>query len=163
MIRELLHSRALQSATAVLLLSLLLAGWAFGRAVSVTPVAEAASPVFATSAATAKLAPRTPFSVAGVVADNVFAPERTPPARRYRISGYVEEAPREQLPQPLVLGTSVAGQETSFAICRVAAGPATIVRIGDKIGGYTVVTIERGLVVFTAPTGERVAVKAASP
>ena len=163
MIREFTHSRGLQVAALVLVLSLGLSGWALARAVTITPVSEAAPPVFATSAATAKAPPRGAFDVSGVVANNAFAPERTPPPRRYRLGGYAPEPAREAPPpQPVVLGTSVDSPTNSFAICRIEAGPASIVRIGDKIGAFTVVSIERNVVVFTSPTGERVAVKAAS-
>lgn len=163
MIRELTHSRGLQVAAGALVLSLVLGGWAFGRAVSIEPVGEAAPPVFATSAATAKQPARPPLDINAVVSNNVFAPERTPPPRRYRLGGAAPEAPKEAPPpQPTVLGTSVESATNSFAICRLESGPATIVRIGDKVGVFTVVSIERNVVVFTSPAGERVAIKAAS-
>jgi hypothetical protein len=161
--RDLLHSRAFQLAAATLVLAVGVVTWTAVRAMQIVPVAEAAPPVFATDAAMAKIPPRGPYDITAVVGVDVFAPERTAPARRYRLGGYEPERPSSPPPQPLVLGTSVADDANSFAICRVAGGPATIVRIGSKIGAFTVFSIERGLVVFTGPTGEKVTVKAATP
>jgi hypothetical protein len=162
-----MQSRPLQAALAAAVIGVLLVAWAAVRAITTVPVAEAAPPQFATSVAMAKFEPPPPVDIATVVAGDLFAPERTAPARRYRLSGYATEAPAAQqpAPQPLVLGTSVAegNPEGSFAIVKVATGPATVIRVGGKIGGYTVVSIERGVVVFTSPTGERVSLKAARP
>jgi len=41
---------------------------------------------------------------------------------------------------------------------RLAIVDGQIVGVGDAVGGYTVVDIEKGAVVFTAPSGERVRV-----
>ena len=60
----------------------------------------------------------------------------------------------------LVLGTAVAPNNRSFAFCRMPDGPAMIVRVGDKVGTYTVKSIDRNQVVFFAPGEEPFAVNA---
>jgi hypothetical protein len=161
MLREFLAFRPLQMAAAFVALSLGIATWTAARALRIEPVPNAAPPTFATEAALAKAPIVVPVDIPGVVANNVFSPERTAPARRYRLSGYAEAAaaspPR---PEPVVIGTSVADGGRSFAFCSVGGGPPRLVRVGESIEGYVVRSIERSLVVFTTPAGERLAVTA---
>ena len=57
----------------------------------------------------------------------------------------------------------VAGPGRSFATCQLGDDRPIIVRVGDKIGEYTVRTIERGRVVFTTANGSRLEVLALRP
>ena len=87
-------------------------------------------------------------------AADLFAPERKPPAARYRMPG--EAAPKivEEPPKPIVLGVALASDGTSFATCQFQSARLLMVRVGDKIGDYTVRSIERGRVVFATPAGK---------
>ena len=156
-------SRRVQAAAGALVLALLLAGWTGARAMRIDPVVPAAPPTFATAAALARAGMVVPADVGAVVGHNMFSPERKAPARRYRLSGYTEEAPRVQPPQPIVLGTAVSAGGRSFAMCKVGDGAPQVLYVGDIIGGFTVKSIERGLVVFTTPAGERLEIKASIP
>jgi hypothetical protein len=100
----------------------------------------------------------TPPDVVSVVAMNVFSPERTAPPRRYKLSGFGTEQQTAEPPHPVVLGTAVTS--ASFAICRLG-DQTRIVRVGQKIGDYTVKSIDRGHVVFATPAGDQFAVDAA--
>ena len=56
-------------------------------------------------------------------------------------------------PQPIVLGTALAADGSSFATCQYQSARLLMVRVGDQVGDYVVKTIERGRVVFTTPAG----------
>lgn len=56
---------------------------------------------------------------------------------------------------PQVLGTAVAEDGSSFAMCRLGGGPATVVRVGERLGVYTVLAITRGRVTFRDAAGVR--------
>jgi hypothetical protein len=158
--RDLLYARPVQLACGALLLSIAFGAWSLKRAIQIEPVPPG-SPVFINTQS-AVLAPdsTTPPDVVSVVAMNVFAPERTAPARRYRISGYGTEQQTVEAPHPVVLGTAVTTPERSFAMCRLG-DQTRILRVGESIGGYTVRSIDRGVVVFTSASGDRLAIDAA--
>jgi len=59
-----------------------------------------------------------------------------------------------------VLGTVVSSDGTSFAVIQLGDARSASVRVGDRVGGYTVKSIERGRVVFTTPAGKRLDVNA---
>ena len=46
--------------------------------------------------------------------------------------------------KPLVLGTAVATDGRSFATLQLGDGSPTLVHVGDKIGEWTVKSIQRG-------------------
>ncbi len=161
--RELLGARPVQGALAALVLALAIGAWTTSRAIRIDPVPAAAPPTFASAEALAKPGMVVPADIGAVVALNVFSPDRKAPSRRYRLGGYVDDEAAPQAPQPVVLGTSVAAGDRSFAICRIGDGPATVVRVNDRIGGYTVKSIERGRVVFATPVGERLEINANTP
>lgn len=158
--RELLAARSVQVALGALVLAVVFSGWSLTRAVRIDPVPPGAPLRFSTAGAVMTPDPTTPPDVVSVVSLNVFAPERTAPARRYRLAGYAQEKPSAEAPKPVVLGTALSTPERSFAIVKVGDVGPQIVRMGNTIAGYTVKSIERGLVVFAASTGERLAISA---
>jgi hypothetical protein len=161
--RELFAARPIQVALAVLVLALGVAAWTSSRALRIDPVPPATPPTLATEGALAKPGMVVPADIGAVVALNLFSPDRKAPSRRYRLAGYAEDEPTAPPPTPVVLGTSVASGDRSFAICRVGDGPATVVRLNERIGGFTVKAIERGRVVFATPLGERLEINANRP
>jgi hypothetical protein len=158
--RALFSARSIQIALGALVLALGLSAWTASRAMRIDQTTAAPPPSFATSDALAKAPMVVPVDIGMVVGLNVFSPERKAPLRRYRLSGYAEPVAAAPPPKPLVLGTVVAPNNRSFAFCRMPDGPAIIVRVGDKIGTYTVKSIERNQVVFNAPGEEAFAVNA---
>lgn len=159
--RALLSARPVQLALAGLALAIAFTGWSLTRAVRIEPIPAGAPLRFNTAGAVMTPDSTTPPDVVSVVALNVFAPERTAPAQRYRLAGY--ERPAAELPKPYVLGTAVSTPERTFAMVKVGDSKVQIMHVGETIAGYTVKSIERGLVVFTAPTGERLAISAVRP
>jgi hypothetical protein len=158
--RMILSSRSVQVALAVCVLALAAAAWTGVNAFRITPVTPAAPPSFPTAASLAKTGMSVPPDVGAAVAMNPFSPARKAPAVRYRLSGYGSDVPATPPPQPVVLGTVVAAGNRSFAYCSVGDSRATVVRVGDLIGGYTVKSIERGLVVFSTPAGDKLVITA---
>ena len=112
---------------------------AFNVADSLTNVARVASP-----------------DIAKAVESDLFSPDRAPPDRAYRLPGEHEQAEATAVPpvRPVVMGTAVIGDNRSFATCKLGDAAPVIVRVGEKLGIYTVRTITRGVVRFTSTTGE---------
>ncbi|HYV96540.1 MAG TPA: hypothetical protein VE967_03700 [Gemmatimonadaceae bacterium] len=158
--REMLGARSVQISLAALVLAFAFALWSGTRAYRLTSVASAQEPAFASGAALARNEMTVPADIQSVVSQNPFSADRKAPSVRYRLGGYANEGPATPPPQPVVLGTTVADEHRSFAVASVGDSRATVVRIGDKIGGYTVKSIERGLVVFTTPAGDRLVITA---
>ncbi|HZQ37572.1 MAG TPA: hypothetical protein VFD32_16690, partial [Dehalococcoidia bacterium] len=101
--------------------------------------------------------------IAAAVARDLFAEDRTPPPRRYRLPGDADATPRPPAPRPVVLGTALGTGEADFAICQIAGGAPVIVRAGSRIGEFTVLSIERTRVWFRGPDGERISIDASKP
>jgi hypothetical protein len=158
--RAMLNVRSIQIALGAVVIALGLSAWTASRAIRIDQTPAAPPPSFATADALTRPPMVVPVDIGVVVGTNVFSPERKAPLRRYRLSGYAEPVASAPPPKPLVLGTVVAPNNRSFAFCRMPDGPAVIVRVGEKIGTYTVKSIDRNQVVFYAPGEEPFAVNA---
>jgi hypothetical protein len=159
--RDLFSSTPVRVALVAVAVALGIAAWTANRAIAIEPIVSAPPPTFATAGALAKAPSVSPANVGAVVSQNAFSPDRKAPARRYKLTGYAEAAPAAAIPLPVVLGTSVADDNRSFAYVSVGDSRATVVRAGDKISGYTVKSIARGSVTFVTPSGEPLVVNAA--
>jgi len=161
--RALMSDTKFRLALGALAVALLAVAWSLLSAIRIAPTAEAAPPQFNTAAALVRDSGISPIEISTVVDLNLFAPDRSAPLRRYNLSGYEEEpTPVEavEVPRPIVLGTAVGRGARSFAMCSLAGASTVIVRVGDKLGEFTVRSIERGAVVFSTASGERFAVDA---
>lgn len=148
---------------------LLVFAWAIVGAVRLAPTAVPATDDGAeTGRATAAAArpDSAPVPDIGVaVSRNVFSPSRRAPATAYRLSVTDPSADvamastvRERI-DPVVLGTAMGANGTSFAMCSYEDAPAVVVRVGDLLGPYTVVAIVRGRVTFRDVDGSRLEVE----
>ena len=163
--REWVSTNAGRGAIAALALSLLVALWTLAHAIRIEAVPEGPAPQFSVGGALATPAAAPPTDVAAAVDADPFAPDRNAPETRYRApSEENEEAAAKPAPvEPVVLGTAVSDAAHGFATVQLADGPATIVRVGDKIGEYIVKSIERGHVVFTTPSGKKLDIPELKP
>ena len=141
------------AAIGALAISALLMIWSLVNAVRIEPVPDFAAGQFAAGFSIASPASSSPTDVEAAVQADLFSPDRSAPAHRYRAPGEEsdDEAPKEAPVLPVVLGTAVSDSAYSFATVQLAEGRAVIMHVGDKIGGYTVKSIGRGSVVFTTP------------
>lgn len=163
-IRNGIATTGMRSALAALVLSAALAGWALVRAIRIDAVPDAPASVLSGGELLVAPPPAAPVDVRFAVDNDLFSPDRSAPANRYRMPGEpipapggdVEEAPAE----PVLLGTAVGAGQRSFVTCRLGDGPPVILRVGDKIGAYTLRSIERGRAVFVSTAGKRLEVRA---
>ena len=90
-----------------------------------------------------------------VVQQDVFAHDRMAPAARYPMPSELDDASAPvasgpPAPRPLVLGTAVGIDGAAFATAQLPNTSPRIIRVGDKLGAFTVVAITRGTVTFRA-------------
>ena len=126
---------------------------AFVSAVRIPPV-EALPTTSAAELVRATMTPPVPgVDVEAVGENDIFQPDRKGLPARYRMpgeSGPVTTTPGPELAKPIVLGTVIATDGGHFATCQLPGGRPIIVHVGDRLGDYTVVAIERNKVVFKA-------------
>ncbi|MBC8086360.1 MAG: hypothetical protein H7Z40_03785 [Phycisphaerae bacterium] len=145
----------MRAAIAAVALSVVLMLYALSRAVQITDVPAGVLPVLPNTAALVAPPPPTAINIVAVVNRDVFDPARSAPTNRYLLASEISEpeAPAAALPRLVVLGIGLASGGRSFATCQVGAEPARIVRVGDKIGPYTIKAIESKRVTIMLPTG----------
>jgi hypothetical protein len=154
---------ALRAARALLVVALAVLATVVVEAIRVGPV-EAAPAGTATPDAALQFADAGPaVDVAAANARDPFAGDRRAPARRYRMAGDVDAVATQVAPRPVVLGTAVAPGGASFAMCQVGPTDVVKVRVGGRVGEYTVIAIARGKVTFRAGGGEQFTVEASKP
>lgn len=138
-----------------LLLATTIALYSVVRAVQLTAVPTGALPILPNPAALVAPARMPPLDVGNVIDRDVFAPDRTAPANQYLLPSEMEPeaGPAFTPPRLLVLGIAMADGGRSFATAQVGTERPTIVRVGDRLGPYTVKTIEAKRVTFALPGG----------
>jgi hypothetical protein len=135
------------------------------RAVRITPV-EAATSIASTELARVTSTPPAPsIDLEAVGANGIFQPDRNALPYRYRMPG--ESAPNDAgAPEPIkpvVLGTVLATDGSHFATCQMPGGRPTVVRVGDKLGEYTVLAIDRDKVAFKNAAGRTIEITVTRP
>lgn len=160
-------------AMAATIAAALLFVWQLMAAARVTATAPlaAATPIRGAAPSPSTDESLTAEGIADAVARDPFSATREAPAAPYRLaeseaaSDVTEETgPSEAASLPDVRGTAVGPAGDAFAMCAWGDGPVVVVRAGDTLGPYTVLTIERARVTFRDGAGRRVTVDAiASP
>ena len=158
-------SRSASLATGVLALSAAVVAWTVVRAIRLDATPDAAPLELATADALAPAVRLAAVDIKGAVEGDIFAPDRSAPARHYRLPGEADAAdePVAPPPTPVVLGTAIAEGMSSFATVQLENGAPRIVRVGDHIGVYTVKQVDRGRVVFTNSSGKKFDIPALKP
>ena len=136
-------------------LSATFAGWSVLRAIRTDdlPTSADATALGDIHLATRERPPR--VNVAAAVDADPFNPSRQRPAEVYMLPGeLVVPAPLPRAEQVRVLGTVVSTTGAGFAMCQLGSEPPTIVRIGEKIGVYTLKRVARGSATFSGPAGD---------
>ena len=135
------------------------------RAIRITPV-EAAPNTNASELARVTTPPPPPdIDLDAVGANGIFQPDRTALPYRYRMPG--EPAPdgggAPEPIKPVVLGTVLSTDSAHFATVQMPGGRPTVLRVGDRIGEYTIVAIARGRVAFKNAAGKLIEITATRP
>ena len=109
--------------------------------------------------------PPAPADVQAAVENDLFAPDRTAPSTPYRMPGERDrnDAPAAEPVKPQVLGTAVATDGRSFATMQLGDASPVLVRVGDKIGAWTVKAIARGKVTLVTGGGARADLSVQTP
>jgi hypothetical protein len=135
------------------------------RAIRVTPV-EAATNQTGSELARATTTPPAPdIDLDAVGANGIFQPDRNAMPYRYRMPGEdaPSSAPAPEPIKPVVLGTVLATDGSHFATVQMPGGKATLLRVGDKIGEYTITAIDRDRVAFKNAAGKILEITATRP
>jgi type IV pilus biogenesis protein PilP len=135
------------------------------QAIRVTPVEASENPATAALVRSTTTAVSPDIDLEAVGANDIFQPERNALQYRYRMPG--ESAPSgTTAPEPIkpvVLGTVISTDGSHFATCQLPGGRPTVVRVGDRLGDYTVTAIDRTTVTFKSATGAVVQIAATRP
>lgn len=125
------------------------------RAIQISDVPSGALPVLPNPAALISPPPPPTVDIPKVISRDVFDVARSAPTNRYLLPSEISEpeTPAAPLPRLVVLGIALAPGGRSFATCQVGAERPTIVRVGDKIGPYTIKAIESKRVTIVLPSG----------
>ena len=163
--REWTSTNAGRGAIALLAAAAVLTVWMLVQAIRIAPVPDSSEPEFAVGSALAAAAQARNVDVAAAVETDPFAADRSAPERSYRAPGEEgdDDVPKAPTVAPVVLGTAVSDATRSFATVQLGDSHATIMRVGGKIGEYTVKSIERGHVVFTTPSGKKLDIQELKP
>jgi hypothetical protein len=101
--------------------------------------------------------------VLAAVDKDPFHPERRRPGQRFRPPSDVTTTPASAAAPPPVLqliGTAVA-PDGGFAMCALSGGSARIVRIGERVGDWTLSRVTQGAAEFATPSGATVVIRIA--
>lgn len=142
-------------ALGALVIAVLVAGYTLTRAVQLTATEVGAVPNLPNPGDLAAPPPPPTIDVEAAVSRDVFDVGRVAPTNRYLLASELPEETEAAPPPPrvVVLGIALADGGRSFATAQVGAERPTIVRVGDKLGPYTIKAIEAKRVTVTLPGG----------
>jgi hypothetical protein len=142
-------------AIGTLAIALVFGVFTFARALQLSEVPGGTLPVLPNPAALVAPAQPAAINVQDVINRDVFAPDRIAPSNRYLLPSEIDRdvGPAVTPPRILVLGVALADSGQSFATAQVGNDRPTIVRVGDKLGPYTVKAIASKRVTFTSANG----------
>jgi hypothetical protein len=152
---------SLRLAAVALLLSCVYLVWSVANALS-APAVEATSSRAPTSVVTLHDIPSPRVAeIQEAVSKDPFSESRTRPATRYRLAGEVDvvpETPRQRQPLRWV-GVVLNGDDPSLSSLSVALGnnqnaPVQRMKVGEKIGDYTLKNFDHKSATFTTLTGD---------
>ena len=146
--------------------ALALLGWSLWRALRIDDVRPAVAASDVTAGSTLDVSQGEGYStdrVLASVAKDPFHPGRRRPAVRFRLPSDARIATPVAAGAPgvRVVGTAASPGGGGFAMCAWAGGPPRIVRIGERVGDWTLSKVTPGAAEFRAPTGTTVVVRVA--
>jgi hypothetical protein len=157
MMREWARTPTMRIALAVLVASVVVLGWTLVRALRPQPIPNAVPMTLVGLDAVKRVPTRQVADIQAGVENDLFSPDRSAPDTPYRMPGEnnPDDKPRVEPQKPIVLGTAVASDGHNFATVQLGMESPKLVRVGDKIGEWTVRSIVRGKVVLEGAEGNR--------
>lgn len=152
-IQELTASTATRAALGAVVLCVALCGWTLTRAIRLEAVGTAPATVSVVPGALDIPPSSSGIDVLAAVSADLFSVERIAPEQRYRMPGEAAAGTDGEPARPVVLGTAIAADGSSFATCQLESSRLQMVRVGDHLGDYTVKSISRERVVFLTRAG----------
>jgi hypothetical protein len=137
--------------------------WSVANAVN-TPAVQAATSQMPSTFVTLQESTGPRPEIQAAVDKDLFSPTRTRPTNRYRLPGDVEAVPTTPQRQPLRwVGIILDTENPSLSRLSVAIGnnqtsPATLMKVGDKIGDYTLKSFDYKTATFQAPGGDLIVI-----
>lgn len=151
-------------ATAALALALLMLAWSAWNALRIEGVPDRAltdSSGVATRAGDGPHDFYTFTQVLGAVAKDPFHPGRRRPGQRFQVPDDVAGVrPAAATVQVELIGTAVT-PGGGFAMCATSGGPPRIVRVGERLGDWTLNRVTQGAAEFAKPDGAIVVLRIA--
>ena len=93
-----------------------------------------------------------------------FRPERRPAPVPFRMPGEALSGNDADQPAPVqaivLIGTAVS-DGGGFAMCQIGSEPARLVRLGERLSGYTLRSVGQGRATFRTETGQLIEVRVA--
>jgi hypothetical protein len=152
--------RPLALASLALSAACVVALWSMTRAVADPPIERSGRGAGVPAAPSIEEVPGVPATlIARTVDRDLFHPERRRPRTPFRLPAE-EAAARISAATPVpvaplrLLGTVITPGADAFAMGQLGNDAPRVVRVGDKLGSYTLRRIEPGRAVFIAPNGE---------
>ncbi|MEO7363808.1 MAG: hypothetical protein ABI120_25980 [Gemmatimonadaceae bacterium] len=145
----------MRAALGFLLVALLVAGYTLTRAVQLTETEAGVVPALPNPGELSPPPSGPTVDIEAAVSRDAFDIMRAAPTNRYLLASEIPETETSVAPPPrvVVLGIALADGGRSFATAQVGAERPVIVRVGDKLGPYTVKAIESKRVTVTLPGG----------
>jgi hypothetical protein len=155
----------IRTALATLAIALVLFVVTLTQAIRITPVEAAPAPASSELVRSNSTVPPPEIDLGAVGANGIFQPDRTALPYRYRMPGdpTPNDSTRPDPLKPIVLGTVLATDGDNFATCQMPGGRPTVLRVGDKMGEYTVIAIDREKVAFRNAAGKLVEITVTRP
>lgn len=150
----------IRSTVALLAISAALVLVTLTRAIRITPVEASQGQATAALVRSTSTPPVPEIDIDAIGANDIFQPGRAALQYRYRMPGETapDDTPAVEPTKPVVLGTVISTDGSHFATCQLPGGRPTVVRVGDRLGDYTVTAIERSKVVFRNAAGRLIEV-----
>jgi hypothetical protein len=154
-----------QLAAAALGVSALLLAWTLWNASRIEGISDRA---FTDSSGVATRAGATPHDsytfarVLGAVDKDPFHPERRRPRQRFQLPSDVAAfaQPAAATAEVELIGTAVT-PDGGFAMCATGSGPPRIVRVGERLGDWTLNRVTQGAAEFAKADGAIVVLRIA--
>lgn len=163
-IRELVRAPAVRVALTAVFVAVALDAWTLVRAFHTPDDPDPPAATLASLQGVSSPAKVPALNIATIVENDLFAEDRSAPSARYRMPDDPDlSKPVVEPPKPVVLGTAVATDGRSFATVQLGDSRPTLVRVGGKIGEWTVTSIGRGKIALVSSGGSRADVIVTKP